>query len=491
MNSGTGSNPAVGDVRPATSDAKEARLSALIGALSARLDQGALLMGDDVGDAYLGDATDARGPRPALVLRPRDTADVSLILSTCNDLGQPLVIQGGRTGLSGGARPCEGEVSLSLERMTRLESVDLRAGTVVVEAGVTMQSVQEAAEEAGFLFGVDIGARGSCTVGGNIATNAGGIRVLRYGMYRAQVLGLETVLPDGSVLSSLKGLPKDNSGYDLNQCFIGSEGTLGVVTKACLRLHPLPPLQVNALCALPSLAAAQALLARLRQELGPLLSAFEVIFPEVYAGVAAGGFATPPLPVGAGLYALVEIQGQDKSENHERFAATLMSAVEAGLVDDVVVSQSPRDYRGLWALREACSAFIFSMDRMVGFDVSIPLARMQDFLTDAAVRLLAIDSSARPYVFGHLGDGNLHYMVRTDRYEDIADAVFAVVAETGGAISAEHGIGLDKKKWLPLVRSASEIAAMRRMKRAFDPNLILNPGRVFDMETEAAGKAAR
>lgn len=464
-------------------------MDALLSALAGRLDKGAILVGDMVGAAYSSDATDDVGAVPHAVLRPRDTADVSLILSTCNEFHQPLVLQGGRTGLAGGARPQPGELALSLERMTALEPVDRDAVTITVGAGATLQSVQEAAEAAGLFFGVDIGARGSCTIGGNVATNAGGIRVLRYGMFRAQVLGLEAVLADGAVLTSLKGLPKDNSGYDLNQLFIGTEGTLGVVTRACLKLHPLPVSQANAFCAVPSLAAAQALLAALRQELGSLLSAFEVIFPVVYEGVVAGGFAAPPVPVGAGLYVLTEIQGQDEARDGDRFAAALMAACEAGLVEDVVVSQSPRDYRGLWALREACSAFIFSMDHMIGFDVSAPAHGIGAFLSDAGDRVAGVDPSAKSYVFGHLGDGNLHYMVQSLAHDAVADAVFDAVAHFGGAVSAEHGIGLDKKKWLPLVRSPAEIATMRRLKRAFDPNSILNPGRVFDMAPGLAGEA--
>ncbi|MCD2172492.1 FAD-binding oxidoreductase [Rhizobium sp. C4] len=481
-----------GDIEPvdgvsrAGGRATTEKVGALVAVLSPRLDSAAILLGGAVGEAYRGDATDKLGPLPSLVFRPRNTADVALILSTCQSHAQPLVTQGGRTGLSGGARPQDDEVVLSLERMTELSEVDRQAGTLIADAGVALQRVHEKAEEAGFLFGVDIGSRGSCTIGGNVATNAGGIRVLRYGMFRAQVAGLEVVLADGSVLSSLRGLPKDNSGLDLNQCFIGSEGTLGVVTKACLKLHPLPATSLNALVALTTLAAAQALLERLRQRLGSLLSAFEIIFPEVYEGVALGGFASAPLPVGPFFYALIEIQGQQAADG-ERFAAELMAAFEDGLGEDVVLSQSTRDYRALWAYREACSTFIFSKPDMAGFDVSLPAARLEDFTRKASLRLKDVDPEARPFVFGHLGDGNLHYIVQTKRPQAMADAVLETAAACGGAISAEHGIGLDKKAWLPLVRSKPEIDAMRRLKRALDPHLILNPGRVFDMDAGHSG----
>ena len=306
-----------------------------------------------------------------------------------------------------------GEAVLSLERMTALEAPDRAAATIIAEAGAPLQMVQEAADAAGLMFGVDIGARGTATVGGNIATNAGGIRVLRYGMYRAQVLGLEAVLADGSILTSLRGLAKDNSGYDLNQLFIGSEGTLGVVTRACLRLHPKPATEVAAFCALGSLEAAIALLGLLKQRLGPLLSAYEVNFSPLYGAMIAGMAAPAPLPAGAPVYVLAEIQGNQAELDGERFASVLMQAVEDGIVDDVVVSQSPREFRALWDVREEANRFLFSIEGMIGVDISIPLARMAAFLRDAEAAIRAVDRSAEIYVFGHLGDGNLHYQVDT------------------------------------------------------------------------------
>lgn len=466
------------------------RHAELLRRLNGRIGSKAVLAGDDVGDGYRGDATDERGERPIIVFRPADTAEVSTILEECNRLGQPVVVQGGRTGLAGGARPHVGEVSLSLERMVNLSPVDENAATIIAEAGVTLQSVQEAAAGCGLFFGVDIGARGTSTVGGNVATNAGGIRVLRYGMYRSQVLGLEVVLADGSVLTSLKGLPKDNSGFDLNQLFVGSEGVLGVVTRACLRLHPEPRSQANAFCGLPSLGAAIALLKHLRSVLGPSLSAFEVIFPNVYDGVLSLTGAQPPVAAGAGMYALVEMQGQDEAGDQERFSGALMACYESGIVTDVAVSGSLREYHAIWKLREAASDFIFSMDHVSGFDVSLPLSKVQAFLDASSDEIAAADPNAEIYVFGHLGDGNLHFLVRTHHHERIAGITLSAVIRADGAISAEHGIGLEKKKWLPLARSAAEMNAMRRLKAAFDPNSILNPGRVFDMPSPGVPERA-
>ncbi|MES0002850.1 FAD-binding oxidoreductase, partial [Mesorhizobium sp. M0051] len=414
-------------------------------------------------------------------VRPRGhTLGAATALAACNDLGQPVVVQGGRTGLTGAARVQPGEIVLSLERMTGLAVPDRQAASIVAEAGATLQALQEAADSAGLMFGVDIGARGSATIGGNVATNAGGIRVLRYGMYRAQVLGLEAVLADGGVLTSLKGLPKDNSGYDLSQLFIGTEGTLGVVTRAALRLHPKPASEVNAFCALSSLDAAIALLGLLRQKLGPLLSAYEVNFAPLYDVMVASMAMRAPLPAGSPVYVLAEIQGSEPERDGERFAEVLMQAVEDGVIDDVVVSQSSREFRALWDVREDANRVLFSIKDLIGVDISIPLARMGNFLQEAHAAIHAVDPGADIYVFGHLGDGNLHYQVRTVDPAAAYDIVYRGVAAAGGGVSAEHGIGLDKKKWLHLVRSDAEIATMRRLKTALDPRNILNPGRVFD-----------
>jgi len=453
----------------------------LLSELDGKLGVGGILAGPAVDERYRDDPDGKLGVLPEAVLRPRNTEGVTAALALCNKLGQPVVTQGGRTGLAGSARVQPGEVVLSLERMAGFDLPDREAATIVAEAGATMQAVQEAAESAGLMFGVDIGARGSATVGGNIATNAGGIRVLRYGMYRAQVLGLEAVLADGSVLTSLKGLPKDNSGYDLNQLFIGTEGTLGVVTRAALRLHPKPLSEVNAFCALPSFEAAIVLLSLLRQKLGPLLSAYEVNFAPLYDDMIASMAAPAPLPAGSPVYVLTEIQGNEPDRDGERFAEVLMQAVEDGIVSDVVVSQSPRELHALWAVRESVNPFLFAMKGLIGVDVSLPLARMEAFLAQTESAIRAVDAGATIYVFGHLGDGNLHYQVRTTEPAAIFDVIYNAVAAAGGGVSAEHGIGLDKKRWLPLVRSDAELAAMRRLKAAFDPNNILNRGRVFDL----------
>ncbi|WP_395446272.1 FAD-binding oxidoreductase (plasmid) [Aminobacter sp. UC22_36] len=453
----------------------------VLSTLQTRLDKAAILAGDDIDPRYSDDLSGEPGARPELVLRPRSTDEVAEILKACNAARLPLVVQGGRTGLSGGARVLAGEAVLSLERMTALQEVEPTAGTVIAEAGVPLQVVQEKADAAGLVFGVDIGARGTATIGGNIATNAGGIRVLRYGNFRAQVLGLEAVLADGCVVSSLKGLAKDNSGYDLSQLFIGSEGTLGVVTRACLKLHPRPVTQSAAFCSLPSLDAAFGLLKFLRGRLGNLLAGFEVILAPLMGDMVAALRLTAPVALSSPVYVLTDIQGMTPGADEEAFTDALSQAIEDGLVEDVVVSQSEREFQALWTLRDDCNRFLFAEGVMLSLDVSLPLPRMGEFLDLAGVAQSHADPAAQAYIFGHLGDGNLHYVVRTDRPNDVAKAVFDCVARTGGSISAEHGIGLDKKAYLHLTRDAAELAAMRRLKAALDPGNILNPGRIFDM----------
>lgn len=466
------------------------RAKTLLSRLESVLDPAAILTGDAVSDAFAGDAS-AMGVRPLAVLRPRNTADVSAILSAANELGQPIVVQGGRTGLCGAARPMEGEIALSLERMSGIESLDKSSQVLIAAAGTPLQVVQQAASDAGLFFGVDIGARGTATVGGNIATNAGGIRVLRYGMYRAQVMGLEAVLADGTILTSLKGLPKDNSGYDLGPLFIGTEGTLGVVTRACLKLHPKPQFERVAFLALPSLSHAQQLLERMRGELTGLLSAFEVIFPAVYEESVAFSGIRPPVAPGAGMYAMVEIQGQAPEQDNERFETALTAAIEDGLALDAVLSNSLREFDALWAIRDGLNDYLFSLGEMPGFDISVPLPRMQEFISGAAVDIAALDPDARTFIFGHMGDGNLHYMVQTPHEDAVAEIVYSRIAAVGGGVSAEHGIGVDKVEWLRFSRSEAEISAMRRLKAAFDPNNILNPGRVFTSAGQSAKMAER
>lgn len=444
----------------------------------ADLPAAAVLSGAAVGLRHAADLSNTKGVVPALVLRPATTAELSRILAACTAERQPVVVQGGLTGLAGGASPRAGEVAISLERMTYLGRADPLSASVEVGAGVPLARVQAAAGEAGLSFPVDIGSRGTATIGGMVATNAGGIRVLRHGMMRQHLLGLEAVLADGTVLTRLGTLAKDNSGYDLKQLFCGTEGTLGIVTRAVLALKPEPAQTAVALVAFPTLAAAQALLVQLRRRLGSRLSAFEFIERRVYAGVQALGRHPMPLPAGLGDYGLIEIEGLGDADL-ALFEVALAEAMAAGLAAEVVLARSAREQAGLWAIRDGCSEMIFTLADFYGFDLGIPAAGLARFLVEAEAELIAEDPAAKLWLFGHLGDGNLHFIVTTARPEPVSARIYAAVARHSGALSAEHGIGVEKPQALPLVRSPEEIAAMRRLKAAFDPLGILNPGRVL------------
>lgn len=461
------------------------RAATLLARLRPLLDTAAIVTDPGTLAAHAGDTTPYAGAPPVAVLRPADTAGVAHILRHASAVEQPIVVQGGRTGLSGGARCRSGEVALSLERLRAIGPVDVLSRTIRVGAGVPLERVQEAAREKGLQFSVDLGARGSATIGGMIATNAGGIRVMRHGMMRAHVAGIDAVMADGTVVSHMSGLIKDNAGPDVSRLLVGSEGIFGVVTAAQLWLSAAPVSEQAAMIAVDGIEAALDLLAFLRDRVGDLLAGFEVIFPEVYAGAAACAGVAPPLSVGSALYVLTDIQGQVAGMDEERFQEALEQAAISGLIADAVVSASGREFAALWSLREMASEFILSLGDVAGHDIGVPLDRMAGFLQRTVERIRAIDPAARPLVFGHLGDGNLHYIVQSPHCDRITPVVLREVAEAGGTISAEHGIGQDKTRWLALSRSPGEIAMMRKLKESLDPAHILNPDRVLPLRGQA------
>ncbi|WP_020202428.1 FAD-binding oxidoreductase [Cupriavidus sp. WS] len=462
---------------------------AILGALAALLDGPGLQAGDAIETRFRKDWYAPLGAPPLAVARPRGTAEVAAVLALCNRLGQPVVPQGGLTGLAGAATPQGGEVVLSLERMRGVEEIDAQAGTMTVLAGTTLQAAQDAAREAGWLLAVDLGARGSCQIGGNIATNAGGNRVIRYGMMRDQVLGLEAVLADGTVVSSLNKMQKNNAGYDVRQLFIGSEGTLGVITRAVLRLAPLPAATQTALCALAGYEDVVRLLRHAQRALSGRLSAFEVMWADFYALVTtrvAGVRA--PLPAGHPFYVLLDLQGNDSAQDAPVFEAMLESALEAGLIQDAAVAASHKEAASFWLLRDAVAEFPTMWTPSVGFDVSVPIGRIGEFAETLRARVLAAWPGAEMMHFGHVGDSNLHFGVRLPDMDaadfpehDITDLAYGVVRDFQGSISAEHGVGFHKKPYLHCSRSPEELALMRLLKRSLDPNGILSPGRVFDL----------
>lgn len=450
------------------------------------IDATILTPADEIDGGRLGDWHVKPGPdvRPLALVRPRTTDQVSAILAACNDTGTPVIPQGGLTGLVGGGTATPGALLLSLERMRAIEAIDTVAGTITVEAGVPLQRVQEAAEGAGMLFPLDIGARGSCQIGGNLATNAGGNRVLRYGMARALTLGLEVVLADGTILTSLNKMLKNNAAYDLKQLFIGSEGTLGVITRAVLRLFPQPKSVTVALCGFDRFDAVHAFLERARAALAGDLSAFEVMWPGFYGQAIEIGAHRPPIGMGHAAYVLVEMMGTDPDADHDRFQRFIEGAATGGEVADAVVAKSNAEVARLWAIRDMSGELTHRLAPIANFDVSIETGRIDAFLIEAQARCTARWPSARLTNFGHLADSNVHIFVGVDDRpfpaDDIDDVIYGCVRDWGGSISAEHGIGLLKKPYLGWSRTPAEIATMRLLKRSLDPRGILNPGKVFD-----------
>lgn len=419
---------------------------------------------------------------PLALLRPRSPEEVAAILSQLNRARQPLVPQGGLTGLAGGANPRAGDVALSLSAMSGIIDIDRNARSLTCLAGTPLAEAQAAAEAEGLMLPIDLPSRDSCCIGGNIATNAGGLRVIRYGTTRANVLGLEAVLADGSTVGALRKMLKTSLGPDLAPLMIGSEGILGVVTRAVLRLVPQPAARLTALCAVPDFDAVLRLLARARDGL-PGLSAFEAMWSDFLTSQSAAKgirpFAEiPPISI------IIETESDGGEAEAQRFQDLLGAAIEAGEVADAILPQSLREVQSIWTLRET-PGMETAMPGIVNLDVSLPSSELGRFAdaTEAAVASQMPDAVLLR--FGHVGDGNLHVCVYApwlDRDEAVraVDAViYPLVGRMGGAISAEHGIGTLKRDDLGQSRTGADLAAVRRLKAALDPNGILNPGKVL------------
>lgn len=428
----------------------------------------------------------------ALVLRPASTREVADIVSIANDSGIGIVPQGGNTGLVGGQTPSPDgtEVVLSLERLNRVRNVDAAGGTMIVEAGVTLADAQETAESAGRLFPLSLPSEGSCRIGGLLATNAGGTGVLAYGNARALALGLEVVTANGEIWDGLRTLKKDNTGYDLRDLFVGSEGTLGIITAASLKLFPRPAETTVALAALPTLEDV-ATLFRLAESRGAQsLTAFEFMSGFTLELVTRHVPGTRlPLKETAPWYVLVELSSSEETVAEAAMQRLFAEASEKHIVSDVVIGGSLAQAQALWKLRESASEAQRSEGGSIKHDVSVPVARIPEFIAAAGEAVERVCHGARPVVFGHFGDGNVHYNVTQppgvdkaaylELWTDMASAVHDVVANFSGSISAEHGIGQMKRSELLRFKSPIEIALMRKIKAALDPNGILNPGKVL------------
>lgn len=454
-----------------------------------------VLTGADV-ESYVNDWRGRYAGRALAVLRPGSTQEVAEIVRWCVAHKVPMVPQGGNTGLCGAATP-DGSgdaVVISLVRMNKVRSVDTDNDTMVVDAGCILQSVQQAAREHDRLFPLSLAAEGSCTLGGNMATNAGGTAVLRYGNTRELVLGLEVVTADGDIWHGLRGLRKDNTGYDLRDLYIGSEGTLGIITAATIKLFPLPVAQCTALLALDSVDDAVSVLSHARKGFGAALTGFELIAGNCLQGVVKC-YPQQRIPfegesAGKPWYALLELSDSESAEHaRARFEEVVGQAIEDGLIQDAVIAENMAQSKALWHLRESIPLAEKAFGKSIKHDVSIPVSRMADFVKTTNAALQAKFPGIEHVTFGHLGDGNLHYNVaRGQAYTEQEllerqDAVYELVHESvhqfGGSISAEHGVGQLKRDVLPRYKDPVEIALMRRIKSALDPHGLMNPGKVL------------
>jgi FAD/FMN-containing dehydrogenase len=441
----------------------------------------------DPGDLteYGRDWTRVHEPAPSAIAFPRSTAEVSRLLKLCSAHGVPVVPSGGRTGLAAGAVAARGEVVLSLSRMRAMGPIDVVGGTVRVEAGAVTQAVHQYCEEQGLTWPVDFASKGSSTVGGNIATNAGGVKVIRWGLTRQWVLGVEAVLASGEVLEDKGGLEKNNTGLDLRQLFIGSEGTLGIVTAATLKLARVPRKLDVLLFAVDDLAGVVRLFRETRAS-GFVLSAYEMFTDKCQARVLSHRKLRAPLASPSPFYVLVELEDAAREPLEEWVGALL----DRGTVRDGVLAQSAPEARDLWSLRESISESLSATGFPHKNDIALPVAALEAFCAELEALFVRRYPSFEVCLFGHIGDGNLHVNVMKPadlekpafiaQVKEADRDMFDLVKEHKGSISAEHGVGLLKKAWLGWTRTDAEIAAMKAVKRALDPQNLLNPGKIFD-----------
>jgi FAD/FMN-containing dehydrogenase len=460
---------------------------AVINQLRAALGTDAVL----TGEAVSGRAASWIDPSPlqaAAIVRPRSTEQVSAALRICHAAGQPIITVGGATNLVDATHSTPEDVLLSLERMQAIEMVDTAGQTLTVQAGAPLQAVQEAAAKAGLLFPLDLAARGSATIGGCAAMNAGGVRVLRYGVMRDLLLGIEAVLADGTVITSLNRMLKNNAGYDLKQLFIGSEGTLGVITRLVLRLYPGQAHAATALLAAEDFDQVVALCTLLQADLAGALTSFEVMWPAYYRlTTTPPAPSRPPLPHNYSFYILVEALGNSSERLRAAFERALDHATNAGLIANAVVAAGDSQRARLWRVREDSEQIERQHHLTFGFDVSLPVAEMEEYAEDVLSAIeVHFGEDARCWIYGHLADGNLHVNVwaphlTPDDRSVVEGIVYRPLRLCGGSISAEHGIGLEKKDYLGWSRTLQEMALMRQLKLALDPKQILNPRRIFDV----------
>jgi FAD/FMN-containing dehydrogenase len=451
----------------------------------------------DAGDMapYLNSWRDSRRGRSPMVVRPASTREVAAVVTLCHEARTPIVPQAGNTGLTGGSTPSMSgdEIVLSVGRMNRVREIDVPNDTMTVEAGCVLAHLQQKAQEVDRLFPLSLGAKGTCQIGGNLSTNAGGTNALKYGSARNLVLGLEVVLPDGQIWNGLRGLRKDNAGYDLKQIFIGAEGTLGIITQAVLKLFPRPKDQQTALAAVRDPQAAVELLSRARMASGEAVTSFEIMQRFGIDLVIRHLPQTPdPLANRYEWYVLMELSGADSSGALRTMLESILAdAMEAGLVFDATIAASEAQARAMWKMREDHAEALKELGLSVSHDVSVPISRIAEFISRANAALIKSYPDIKLLGFGHIGDGNIHYSPGWEKAPDIArkakerDAinriVHDIVVDLGGSISAEHGLGLLRREEAKHYKSPVEMHLMRTLKRALDPHNLMNPGKLVEI----------
>lgn len=420
------------------------------------------------------------------VVFPKSTEEVAAIMHLCNKHNQQVVVHGGLTNLVGGTQSQAKQLVVSLEKMNQIEEIDEKSRTIRVQAGVILENAIDAANDKNLFLPLSFGAKGSAQVGGVVSTNAGGLRVFRYGMTRQMILGLEAVLPDGTIISSLKKIIKDNSGYDLKQLFIGAEGTLGIVTKVVFRLQEKPQSRSSAIVGVNNYENVIALLKFMEKGLAGTLSGFELMWKPTYEAMIAAPDFSAPIPTNFPYYVFIESLGGDSTSDFNRLEELIAQAYEKELIGDGVLAQSERELQSIWKIREDVSVLADLAQYDQHFDISLPIPVIGKEIDRAIEALEQLDFVEKIFPFGHVADGNIHFIIgKKENSPEIIDAINAIIygclQRNKGSLSAEHGIGLDKKKYLFTSRTENEINLMRTLKRALDPKNILNPERIISV----------
>ena len=449
------------------------------------LDKSSILKGEDLKSRFYHIWKTDIPLESICLLLPKNTNQVSSILKICNNYNQEVIIHGGLTNLVGATKSTDNQVVISLEKMKNIIEIDEKGKTVTCESGVIIEDIINAVKDKDLLLPLNFGARGSAQIGGAVSTNAGGLRVFKYGMTRNLVMGLEVVLPDGTIISSLKKLMKDNSGYDLKQFFIGSEGTLGIVTKVVLRLYQHPKTRYTALAVTNDYKKVLDLLKFMEDKISKNLTAFELLWNDTYKQMISDKtIYNKYLPDNYKYYVLIEFMGGDFENDYDTFEKAIMNAVDHQLVEDAVVGKDEKEQLNIWGIREDVAVLAEEKKFDQQFDISIPVAQIGEVIDKTILELKNCQGVETIFPFGHVADGNIHFIIGKDSDNDelkskINEIIYTNTELVHGSISAEHGIGLDKKKYLIKSRSKDEIELMKLIKKAIDPKNILNPGRVF------------